>query len=75
METIESLCKQLNEVNRDIDGMLRDGATTELAQKKLADARDYRESLEEDILREARKANPKTGAKPILVGIIAISLN
>lgn len=33
METVENLKKQLHEVNRDIEGMLTAGATTEKAQK------------------------------------------
>ena len=76
METIESLKKQLNEVNRDINGMLLAGATTEKAQKVLKDAREYRASLEEDLLRAVRDTEKKGKAdEPVIVGIMIISLN
>nr|DAK54585.1 MAG TPA: hypothetical protein [Caudoviricetes sp.] len=73
METIESLKKQLNEVNRDINGMLLAGATTEKAQKVLKDAREYRASLEDDLLAAVRKQG-KTD-EPVIVGIMIIPLN
>lgn len=76
METIESLKKQLNEVNRDINGMLLAGATTEKAQKVLKDAREYRTSLEEDLLRAVRDTEKKGKAdEPVIVGVMIIPLN
>lgn len=73
METIESLKKQLNEVNRDINGMLLAGATTEKAQKALSDAREYRASLEDDLLAAVRKQG-KTD-EPVIVGVIILNMN
>ena len=75
METAENIKKQLREVNNDIEGMLLAGATTEKAQKVLADAREYRASLEEDLLREVRKSeNNGETDEPIIVGIMIIPI-
>jgi len=76
METVENLKKQLHEVNRDIEGMLTAVATTEKAQKVLKDAREYRTSLEEDLLRAVRDTEKKGKAdEPVIVGVMIISLN
>lgn len=71
--TIESLKKQLHEVNRDILGMLQAGANTEKAQKVLKDAREYRESLEDDLRIAANKQGKAD--EPVIVGVMIISLN
>lgn len=55
MNELKIILKQLHEVNRDIEGMLKDGAKTEKAQKILSDARDYRKMLEDDILLASKK--------------------
>lgn len=73
METVDSLKKQLVQVNRDIEGMLLAGATTEKAQKRLKDACEYRASLEEDLLMAVRK-NGETD-EPVIIGVIVIGVN
>lgn len=76
MEKIEDLKKQLREVNRDIEGMLVAGATTEEAQKVLKDAREYRASLEDDLLRVARNSEKQGKAdEPVIIGVMIIPLN
>lgn len=56
--------------------MLTAGATTEKAQKVLKDAREYRASLEEDLLRAVRDTEKKDKAdEPVIVGVMIISLN
>lgn len=76
MEKIEDLKKQLCEVNRDIEGMLVAGATTEKAQKVLKDAREYRASLEDDLLRVARDSEKQGKAdEPVIIGVMIIPLN
>lgn len=71
METIEEIKAQLREVNRDIEGMLLSNNRSEKAAKILADAKEYRAHLEEN-LRYAAKKSDKT---PAVIGIIYISLN
>lgn len=73
METVGNLKKQLQNVNRDIEGMLLAGATTEKAQKVLKDAREYREGLEEDLLRAVRKQG--NTEEPVIIGIMIIPLD
>lgn len=73
METVDNLKKQLQNVNRDIEGMLLAGATTEKAQKVLSDAREYRASLEDDLLAAVRKQG-KTD-EPVIVGVIILNMN
>lgn len=73
MESVENLKKQLQEVNRDIQGMLLAGATTEKAQKVLKEAREYRESLEDDILSAVRKQGQAD--EPAIIGVMIIALN
>lgn len=72
MESIESLKKQLHEVNRDIEGMLLAGAKSEKEQKVLSDAREYRAGLEDDLLRAVNKEG-KT-EEPAIIGIIVIGI-
>ena len=77
MKEIESLKKQLNEVNRDILGMLEKPNPTEHDEKVLRDAIDYRASLEDDLKREVAKTAPKDAATndPQIIGFIVINLN
>lgn len=72
MESIESMKKQLHEVNRDIEGMLLAGAKSEKEQKVLSDAREYRAGLEDDLLRAVNKEG-KT-EEPAIIGIIVIGI-
>lgn len=81
---IEDLRKQLREVNRDIAGMLIAGATTEKTQKVLKDAQEYRESLEDDLLRAVRRSKEQEGGQeggqgkanePVIIGVMIISMN
>lgn len=77
METVDSLKKQLVQVNRDIEGMLLAGAPTEKAQKVLKDACEYRASLEEDLLMAVRKDSNDKGDtdEPAIIGVIVIGLS
>lgn len=73
MSTIDQQLKALQEVNRDIEGMLKSGATTEKAQKILKEAREYRQMLEDDLLSDVRKQGKSN--EPEIIGVIIINLN
>lgn len=63
------LTKALHEVNRDIAGMLRRGVRDEKARKLLADAREYRRMLEDDLEHAARKESEVQ-----VIGVIVIDI-
>lgn len=77
MESIESLKKQLQEVNRDIEGMILAGAMTEKEQKTLQDAHEYRANLEDDLITAVREGMDDKGKadEPVIIGVMFINLN
>ena len=77
MNKIDTIKKQLQEVNRDIEGMLSNDVASEKKQKTLKDAREYRESLEEDLLlavREEKREKCKSD-EPVIIGVMIIGVN
>lgn len=77
MNKIDTIKKQLQEVNRDIEGMLSNDVASEKKQKTLKDAREYRESLEEDLLLAVREEKREKGKSdgPVIIRVMVIGLN
>ncbi|HBY16484.1 MAG TPA: hypothetical protein DEG90_05040 [Porphyromonadaceae bacterium] len=69
METeLARLRKQLQEVNHDIE-VMQSQPMTERQAKRMSDALDYREMLEDDI----KRLKNKIKSTPRLIGVIVVS--